>query len=137
MFVQARRHLLGRLVAHLDTASIFEILIRLTGAEEQTGMYLPPSQVRQLPDTVPRCERLCRYATCSVVLVLCCADQVNGQRRSGKTPADPAQTLHLQCMGSHRRIHHQVLAGWHRFAMIDQLQPMPRHYPAGAVAHGN
>ncbi len=47
-FLQARRHLLGRLVAHLDTASIFEILIRLTGAEEQTGLYLPPSQVRAM-----------------------------------------------------------------------------------------
>lgn len=47
-FLQGRRHLLGRLVAHLDTASIFEILIRLTGAEEQTGLYLPPSQVRAM-----------------------------------------------------------------------------------------
>lgn len=44
--VQERRHLLGRLVVHLDTASIFEILVRLTGAEEQNAMYLPPSKVR-------------------------------------------------------------------------------------------
>lgn len=43
--LQQRRHLLGRLIAHLDTASIAEILVRLVGAEEQTGMYLPPSQV--------------------------------------------------------------------------------------------
>lgn len=33
-------------MAHLDTASIAEILVRLVGAEEQTGMYLPPTQVR-------------------------------------------------------------------------------------------
>jgi hypothetical protein len=46
--LQQRRHLLGRLVAHLDTASIAEILVRLVGAEEQTGMYLPPSQVHPL-----------------------------------------------------------------------------------------
>ena len=40
---------MGRLVVHLDTASIFEILVRLTGAQEQTGMYLPPSKVPPPP----------------------------------------------------------------------------------------
>lgn len=50
-FLQERWHLLTRLVVHLDTASICEILVRLTGAEEHTGMYLPPSKVKWLLDT--------------------------------------------------------------------------------------
>jgi hypothetical protein len=33
------------MVHHLDTTSIAEIVVRLVGAEEQTGMYLAPPQV--------------------------------------------------------------------------------------------
>lgn len=36
---------LQRLVHHLDTTSIAEIVVRLVGAEEQTGMYLAPTLV--------------------------------------------------------------------------------------------
>ncbi len=39
------RQVLHRLIAHLDTTSIAEIVVRLVGAEEQTGMYLAPTQV--------------------------------------------------------------------------------------------
>ena len=37
--------MLHRLIHHLDTTSIAEIVVRLVGAEEQTGMYLAPTQV--------------------------------------------------------------------------------------------
>ena len=37
--------MLHRLIHHLDTTSIAEIVVRLVGAEEQTGMYLAPAQV--------------------------------------------------------------------------------------------
>ena len=37
---------LHRLIHHLDTTSIAEIVVRLVGAEEQTGMYLAPTQVQ-------------------------------------------------------------------------------------------
>ncbi len=38
--------MLHRLIHHLDTTSIAEIVVRLVGAEEQTGMYLAPTQVK-------------------------------------------------------------------------------------------
>ena len=38
--------MLHRLIHHLDTTSIAEIVVRLVGAEEQTGMYLAPTQAR-------------------------------------------------------------------------------------------
>ncbi len=42
---------LHRLIAHLDTTSIAEIVVRLVGAEEQTGMYLAPTQARDSHST--------------------------------------------------------------------------------------
>lgn len=71
-WVQERRHLLGRLVVHLDTASIFEILVRLTGAEEQTGMYLPPSKVGpRRTGFAPLCSGLPKHNWISAGLVKC------------------------------------------------------------------
>jgi hypothetical protein len=45
-YLESHQSVLQQLVQHLDTTSIAEIVVRLVGAEEQTGMYLTPSQVR-------------------------------------------------------------------------------------------
>lgn len=57
-YLESHQAVLQQLVHHLDTTSIAEIVVRLMGAEEQTGMYLTPSQVRSA-DSPQKRRRLC------------------------------------------------------------------------------
>lgn len=45
-YLESHQQVLQLLVHHLDTTSIAEIVVRLVGAEESTGMFLTPNQVR-------------------------------------------------------------------------------------------
>ena len=48
---QGHQEHLGQLLAHLDSASVAEALVRLLGADELTSTFMPPAELAWLQES--------------------------------------------------------------------------------------
>ena len=48
---QAHQEHLGQMLAHLDSASVAEALVRVLGADEQCSTFMPPGELAWLSQT--------------------------------------------------------------------------------------